>query len=378
MTASHTILILGATGHFGGRICRRLLGENYSRLLVTSRTLSHAAKLVSELKQHAPHNSDIQAVALDHLSDNFEADLRRLSPTILIHTAGPYQKQSYSVARACIAIGCHYIDLADGRDFVTEFSQLNDQAREAGVLLVTGASTLPGLSSAIVDHFRNAYQAITDIEISIAPAHQTPRGKGTIAAVLSYCGKPFQVLEQGQWMTRYGWHNLKKQYYPRFGYRLSAACDVPDLSLMLSYVPALQTMTFHAALESPWEQWMLWVMGWLTRFKLVSNWNNMIPLCNYISEKLIQYGSSTGGMHVRLSGTDAAGSRLETNWNLIATDNHGPEIPCTPALVITKKLLRGELTTRGAMPCLNLMTLHDFDQDVASLSISWQSETCYP
>ena len=123
----------------------------------------------------------------------------------------------------CIHCGAHYIDLADGREFVAGFHRLNDEAQNRGVLLVSGASTLPGLSSAVIDSMSGDFDVISGIEISIAPAHQTPRGVGTVAAVMSYCGKPFKVLEQGRWMTRYGWQDLRIQHYPALGKRLSAA-----------------------------------------------------------------------------------------------------------------------------------------------------------
>ena len=193
MPKTQTIVVVGGTGHFGGRICKRLLTEPNCKLIVTSRSIEKAKRLVSTLQGN--HSSlDIEAASLDQSSPGFEADLRALNPELVIHTAGPYQGQDYKVARSCIACGSHYIDLADGREFVEGFAQLNSEAENRGVLLVTGASTLPGLSSAVIDSVSHEFSTLKSIEISIAPAHQTPRGFGTIAAAMSYCGKPFKVL----------------------------------------------------------------------------------------------------------------------------------------------------------------------------------------
>lgn len=373
-TQLKTIVIIGATGHFGGRIGRRLLGEPNTKLIVTSRNSSSAQAFASELNKINPSH-EVQATSIDQFSDSFEHDLEKLSPDIVIHTAGPYQGQSYRVAEACIAAGSHYIDLADGREFVEKFHQLNDKARKSGVLLVSGASTLPGLSSAVVDHYRKDFQDLSRVEISIAPAHQTPRGLSTIASVLSYCGKSFSVLENGKQTTRYGWQNLKRQQYPDFGSRLSAVCDVPDLTLLPKYFPGVKTVTFHAALEAQWEQLALWCMGWLSRLGIVKNWNSCLPMFNYISEKLIRLGSDTGGMHVYMSGTDKVGQIKEITWHLTAKKNHGPEIPCTPALILARKLAQGKISLRGAKPCLGLISLTDFDKEVESLAISWRADT---
>lgn len=374
LTSDKTILVIGGTGHFGGRICRRLLGEPNTNLVVTSRSISSARNFANGLKQITP-DYKVTAESLDQSSDSFERDLERISPDIVVHTAGPYQGQSYRVAEACIATKSHYIDLADGRDFVERFSQLDAPAKNADVLVVAGASTLPGLSSAVVDHFRNHFQTIDTINISIAPAHQTPRGLGTISAVLSYCGKPFNVLENGIQITRYGWQDLRWQQYPELGKRLSAACDVPDLSILQDYLPNTQTVTFHAALEARWEQLALWGMGWLARFGLVTNWAKLVPLFNYISEKLIRLGSDKGGMSIHFSGIGKDGAPKVVKWFLTACDNHGPEIPCTPAIILARKLAQDEISTRGALPCLGLISLEDFDHEIESFEISWRVDS---
>jgi saccharopine dehydrogenase-like NADP-dependent oxidoreductase len=373
LSVPKNIVVIGGTGHFGGRICRRLLGEPNTELVVTSRTVARAEALVAELRQNESAAA-LSPAALDQSSPDFEKDLTNLEPDIVIHTAGPYQGQSYRVARACIEVGSHYIDLADSREFVAGFSCLHEEAQRRGVLLVSGASTLPGLSSAVVDYLEGRFDAIHAIEISIAPAHRTPRGAGTAKAVLSYCGRPFAVLEQGSWVTRYGWQDLKKVRYPALGARFGGACDVPDLALLPEYVPTAKTVTFHAALEAKWEQITLWKMGWMTRLRIVQNWDRFVPTFQWASERLIRFGSDRGGMQMRLSGVATDQSAKTVIWNLTARQNHGPEIPCTPALILARKLVTGDVTERGAMPCLGMISLADFDAEVRDLDIEWTVE----
>lgn len=350
-----------------------MIGEPNTELIVTSRTVARAGALVTELRRHEPAAA-LCAAALDQSSRDFEADLINLEPDIVIHTAGPYQGQDYRVARACIDAGSHYIDLADGRDFVAEFSCLHEQAQRRGVLLVSGASTLPGVSTAVIDHLRPRFEAIRTIEMSIAPAHRTPRGAGTAKAVLSYCGRPFEVLENGRWVTRYGWQDLKKERYPALGVRFGGACDVPDLALLPEYVPTAETVTFHAALEAKWEQFALWKMGWITRLRVIRNWDRFIPMFQWTSERLIRFGSDRGGMQIRLSGVANDRSAKTVVWNLTARQNHGPEIPCAPALILARRLAAEQVAHRGATPCLGMITLADFDTEVSDLDIEWTVE----
>lgn len=374
MSERKKILVIGATGHFGGRICRRLLDEPGAELLVSSRDRVAAEALAAELRSNA-RETVVRSTLLDQSLSHFEQDLCEIDPDIVIHTAGPYQGQDHRVAEACLACGSHYIDLADGRDFVVDFDRLDADAKRNNVLLVSGASTLPGLSSCVIAEIRDRFDAIDSIEISIAPGHQTPRGTGTVSAVLSYCGKPFQVLLNGQWMTMHGWQNLRLQRYPALGRRLSGACDVPDLALLPTMMPELKTVTFHAALEAWWEQLALWSMAWLSRLRIVSDWQRFAPAFRSVSQRLIAFGSDKGGMQMRLSGTGHDGAALSLAWQLRAGQNHGPEIPCTPALILTRKLLRDTEKRRGAFACLNLITLPEFDVEVSDLDIDWWVDT---
>lgn len=373
MNTPQHIVILGATGHFGSRIARRLVGDGGIRLTVTSRSLEAAEALAATLVQGRT-NTQVSAEALDQDAAGFDHALAALEPDILIHTAGPYQGQDYRVAEACINCGSHYIDLADGRAFVADFHAINDRAAAQDLLLVSGASTLPGLSSAVVAELRERYATITSVETSIAPAHQTPRGLGTVAAVLSYCGMPFESLIGGAWRQQYGWQHLKRIRYGDLGVRWAAACDVPDLELFPRKFEGIRTVTFHAALEAKWEQLALWVMAAAVRLRIVSDWSRYATAFQRLSSKLISLGSDRGGMLMKIEGIDTSGNPLTTTWTLTAGQNHGPEIPCTPALILARKLATGELQQRGAMPCWNLFDLDDFSRELSGFDVQWRFE----
>ena len=69
-----------------------------------------------------------------------------LAVELLIHTAGPFQDHGYGVARAAAADGAHYIDWADGRRFLCDFTPaLNATFQAARLIAISGASTIPAL-----------------------------------------------------------------------------------------------------------------------------------------------------------------------------------------------------------------------------------------
>ena len=178
-------LVLGGYGNFGARICRALAGDAATRhhiaLLVAGRDASRAQALANTLGHGA------QGVVLDHQAPGLAASLREWGVDLVIHTAGPFQAQGYSVAQAAAEAGAHYIDLADGRRFVCDFpAALQAAFTAAGRTAIAGASTVPALSSAVIDHLCADWQCIDSIDICIAPAQRAPRGQATLAAVLSY------------------------------------------------------------------------------------------------------------------------------------------------------------------------------------------------
>src|SRR6516165_2110278 len=103
------VLLLGGYGNFGAFIARRLAREPGLTVIVAGRSEPKARALAGQL--------DADWAALDMFA-GLDGHLEKLKPDILIHTSGPFQEQGYGVAEACIRNGVHYLDLADGRDFV--------------------------------------------------------------------------------------------------------------------------------------------------------------------------------------------------------------------------------------------------------------------
>ena len=138
-------------------------------------------------------------------------------------------------------------------------------------------------------------------------------------------------------------------------------------------MPGVKNVSFHAALEASWEQIALWVMAWMTRLHIVRDWTKHVSLFSAVSDRLITFGSVKGGMHIRLIGESTGGQSATYDWYLIADNNHGPEIPCTPSIVLVKKLLRNELHERGAYACQGFITLDEIMDELSEFAIS--SET---
>lgn len=340
------VIVLGGMGNFGARICRALSNDTGVEVLAAGR---------KPLRVHG-------YVALDLEAPDFAAKLADLHPGLVIHCAGPFQGQDYRVAEAACAAGAHYLDLSDGRDFVAGFgAALDTRARAAGICAVSGASSVPGLSSAVVDHLSADFAAIHDIQIAIAPGQQVPRGVATLKAVFGYAGAPVARMKDGRWQSAYGWQDLRALRFADLGTRWAATCDVPDLALFPQRYAGVRTVEFRAALELRSQHAVLWCAAALRRLGMPVPLSHGAPWLNQMSSRLLdRFGSRHGGMMVRVSGTRHDGRAGTATWQLSAPDGNGPEVPCMATLLLARKLSDGTLTSRGAMPCMGLFDLDAF------------------
>ncbi len=360
--------MLGGTGNFGARICLALSADpRDAEVIATGRAAD----------QGSPQRGIGRAsyARLDMHALDFSESLRRLRPNIVIHCAGPFQGQDYRVARAAIEAGAHYIDLSDGRDFVASFAaHLDGLAQSANLLAVSGASTLPALSSAVIDHLLPGFRQLETIHLAIAPGQRAPRGVATMAGVLSYAGQPFKWLQDSQWVDVWGWQALREIHFPGLGPRWAAACDVPDLALLPKRHPAVKSVAFRAALELRIQHLALWLFAALRRSGVrvpIEYWAG--PL-NRMAAMMDGFGSDRGGMLVELGGIGFDGQRKRIDWHLIAGNNHGPEIPCIAAILLARKLARKEIDERGARPCMGLLTLAEFEPEFRRWGITTKIE----
>ena len=359
------VVVIGGLGNFGARICQRLVLESGLEVIATSR------------RPMSPSGS-AKVAALDTDSPTFAVDLKALGPDLVIHCAGPFQGQDYRVALASLACKAHYIDIADGREFVTGFvSAVAPAAQAAGRFAITGASTLPALSSAVVDALKQSLATLRAIHIVIAPGQHAPRGAATVAAVLGYAGEPFLWWREGGWRTVHGWQELQRTRLS-FGTRCAAACDVPDLQLLPARYPGVQTVSFHAALEISLQHYALWMMAACRRAGLAFPMARWAGLLNRVGTWLNWFGSDTGGMRVRAAGIDAAGERKCLTWELVAEGNHGPEIPCMAAILLANKLHRGHPIAPGAQVCMGMLELAEFKPEFARWGIKTQVSESMP
>ena len=357
--------MLGGYGFFGARIASALASDSRIRLLVGGRDAGRAALAAQRLGLDAERGVEIDAHAPD-LADRLTA----LGVRLVIHTAGPFQGQAYDVPRAAIAAGCDYVDLGDGRRFVAGITELDAEARRRGVSVLSGASSVPALSSAVVARYSPRFGELASIRIGISSGARTP-GLATVRGIFGYAGKAFTRLENSNWVTVYGWLGSQRHRFPApLGPRWLGACDVPDLEVLPARYPSVRSVSFHAGFASDAGHFAVTALARLVRAGLLPSAAPFAAPLQRLSRVLERAISDRGGMFVELSGTDSAGVPLTLTWHLLAARNHGPHIPCGAAIALARKVARGERLPIGAMPCVGVLSVEEYLDALRGLDVT--------
>ncbi|MFA5951829.1 MAG: saccharopine dehydrogenase NADP-binding domain-containing protein [Hyphomicrobium sp.] len=353
---------------FGSRAAERLARDPDLDLVLCGRNAERAEKAAAALNETA-------RAAISHaVIDASSVDPRRIEAVganIVIDASGPFQTASYNLAKACIGARCHYIDLADARAYVTGITGLDDAARGAGVLVASGASSVPGLSSAVVAAYAGKFQCMRKLEIGISPGNGFDPGLSTMASVLSSVGQPIEILARGSRVTVYGWQGLRRRRIGGAGERWLGYVDVPDLELFPKAYPDLESVSFQAGLELSLFHFFAWASSRPVRAGLIRSLAPLAPALLAVKRSLNRFGGDVGGMFVTMYGIGPDGRDIEVNWELTAGSGHGPYVPTLASTALAKRLARGAEHARGAKPCFGLVPLADFEAERDGLDISW-------
>ena len=136
--------------------------------MIAGRSQSKAA----EFCKNMPATTQLQPVVFDRNGD-VHAQLAAIAPHVVVDATGPFQEygdEPYRVVKACLALGVNYLDLADGSDFVKGIAQFDEEAKTRGVYILSGVSSFPVLTAAVLKELSVGMQQITTVKGGIAPS----------------------------------------------------------------------------------------------------------------------------------------------------------------------------------------------------------------
>ncbi|MGA7439362.1 MAG: DUF4166 domain-containing protein [Luteibacter sp.] len=354
------ILILGGYGVFGGRLARLLADIPQLELIISGRDLARAEAFCATYKGSAR----VRPLKLNRL--DIAQVLAADRPDLVVDASGPFQDYGanpYGVIEACIAARVDYLDFADAADFVFGVATLDAKAKEAGIFALSGVSSFPVLTAAVLRELARTMDIIS-VDGGIAPSPYAGIGLNVMRAVVGYAGAPVKLWRDGKPGQGMGLTESVRftvavpGKLPLRNIHFSLV-DVPDLQVIPPEHPTLQSIWMGAG---PVPEILHRILNLLAKARAhfsLPSLEPLSPLFYWVLNRM-RFGEHRGGMYVRAHGM-AEGKPVERSWHLLAEGDDGPYIPSMAIEAMVRKLLKGERPASGARPATQALELADYD-----------------
>ncbi len=358
------ILVIGGYGIFGGRVVELLENEPRLTLVVAGRS---RAKAEAFCAARGEARATLVPAQFDR-NGNLAAQLESIGPDLVVDASGPFQAYGdapYRMIEACIAEGIGYLDLADGSDFVNGVAAFDGAARAAGVAVLSGVSSFPVLTAAVVRRLSGDMTAVDSIRAGIAPSPHAIVGENVIRAIASYAGQAVRLTRDGVSAKGHPFTETLRYTVAPPGClplrsTLFSLVDVPDLRALPELWPEAKTVWMGAGPVPEVLHRALIVMAWLVRLGLLRRLTPLAPLM-YQATNRLGWGEHRGGMFVAVAGHDAAGAVVKRSWHMVAEGDDGPLIPSMAVEALVRKALDGSKPAPGARAAVRDLELADYE-----------------
>jgi len=187
VSGSTTVLVVGATGEMGRRVCRLL-----------ARSLPGVRLLGANRSGRAHPDLPVRRVDV--------RDERSLAPAcegaaLVVNAAGPYLYDPAPLVRAAVAAHAHYADLAEDLAWLAAARGAAERAgaAAAGVAVVAGCSTVPGFVALLASRWAGRAE-VASVSAFLSMGTANPPSRGLLAGLLGPLGRG--APGGGRWFTR--------------------------------------------------------------------------------------------------------------------------------------------------------------------------------
>jgi len=370
------ILLIGGYGFFGGKLSTLLANEDGLHIIIAGRNFQKAQTACDKFTQekHNEGGASFSVLRFDRNKD-IAAQLKSQNLDLIIDVSGPFQnygERPYRVINYALAAGIHYLDIADGADFVAGVNQFDAAAKAKNLCVFSGVSTYPVLTSCAVDSLAKGLDSVAHIRAGIAPSPHNDMGRSVVDAIASYAGKPFPVLKNGTHSQAYGLTEGITRIICAPGTLpldplLFSNVDVPDGRLFGDYYDGLQRVWNGAGPKPVILHRFLMGLARLVKLRALPSLLPLSPIF-HLCMKHIAGGAHRGGMFVEVDGIKE-GKTVTRSWHLVGEGDDGPLIPVIPLAILVKKMLKGDWPDKGARAAMGDLTLADYNAEFANLEI---------
>ena len=249
------VIIIGAGGV--GNVVAKKCAQNdqvFSEVLIATRTVSKADRIVAEIHQHLPGSKTrftTASVDADHVPALVEL-FNSFKPELVINVALPYQ--DLSIMDACLESGVHYLDTANYEPpDVAKFEYswqwaYRERFEKAGLMALLGCGFDPGATGVFTAH--HAKHHFKEIHyLDIIDCNNGDHGKAFATNFnpeinIREITANGRYYENGQWIETQPLAISQDIYYPKVATRRSFVLYHEELESLVLNFPSIRRARF--------------------------------------------------------------------------------------------------------------------------------------
>ena len=255
MRAMSKVIIIGAGGV--ANVVAKKCAQNdsvFTEVLIATRTVAKADKIVAEIKEHIPGSKTVFTTATvdaDNVPELVKL-IQDFAPVMVINVALPYQ--DLTIMDACLETGVHYLDTAnyEPKDVAKfEYSwqwAYQDRFKAKGLMALLGCGFDPGATQAFTAwHAKHHFQEIHYLDIvdcnngNHGKAFATNFNPEINIREITANGRYY---ENGEWIETQPLEISQDIYYPKVATRKSYVLYHEELESLVKHFPTIKRARF--------------------------------------------------------------------------------------------------------------------------------------
>lgn len=263
------VLVLGGTGLMGRRAVMELAPEAAVERVTIAGRNEAAGRQVREqaaAAQRAAGLADGQGAELPlatvDLADREAVRRLMADHDIILNAAGPAYLLEEPLVRAALAVGRSYVSLCDDADAVAKVLPLDEEARAAGITVLTGMGWTPGLTNLAARHAVDHLDEVDAIHIAWVGSSAGGVGKAVVFHVLhTFSGQAVIVRDWQPVPIPAGSEPERITFPDPVGPVTVRHVSHPETVTIPRYIPGVGTVTVKGGLPEPVLNWLAVVIG---------------------------------------------------------------------------------------------------------------------
>jgi lysine 6-dehydrogenase len=209
------IIVLGGAGDMGSRAVEDLAAtEGVQRVTIADRNVEAARRIAAELEGQ-PAQVDVRALDANQHGEVVEA-LRGYD--VAASALGPFYLFEARLVRAAIEAGVDYASICDEWEAArAAIEQFDGAAREAGITILTGLGTSPGISNVGIRYLAGLMDRVRRADVYVYQPLDAGGGEAVVRHMLHIISGEVVAWRGGQRVMIPACSEERRVEFPRFG-----------------------------------------------------------------------------------------------------------------------------------------------------------------